>query len=273
MDPEALQTDANPLNPAGDSLDKLIQLRMNEDLWVAMRGDLPCLDISESCLGQLQAKAIENSRQLKAIDERVQIVNQKIAEARTNNRKTIRLGVFEPLVQSWLRLEDVPGANSQATGQKRGFLNKLANVFSQPISGINEILSLVGVPLFRGAIGGDPVTQQREIGIADLQIKITEIENKRGDLAAKLREQVILQVLDFDQYRREFQVSQEVARRQALRLKVVELDYRLASGTVTTPGYLAELSALDQQKAQTFRAWAKLRVQLVRVKLVVLGSE
>lgn len=33
------------------------------------------------------------------------------------------------------------------------------------------------------------------------------------------------------------------------------------------------LSSLDQQKAQTYRAWARLRKQLERIKILVLGVE
>ena len=40
-----------------------------------------------------------------------------------------------------------------------------------------------------------------------------------------------------------------------------------------TPRYLQEVSALDQQKAQTWRAWLRLRAQLMRIKILVLGSE
>lgn len=270
--PDALQTDPNPLNPAGDSLDRLIQMRLNDDAWMAMLGDLPCLAATEVCIGQLQNLAIANSRTLKAIDERIELINNKIAEAKQNNQATIKLGVFEPLVQSWLKLEDVPVQAGQPA-RKRGFLNRVLDVFGQPVSGINEILSLVGVPLFRNAIGGDAAAQQRSIAIADLQVKVAEVENKRGDLAAQIREQVILQVLDFDQFRREFQVSQEVAKREVLRQKVREIDYRLAVGNQDTVSYLGSLSALDQQKAQAFRAWARVRSQLARVKLLVLGTE
>lgn len=272
-DPDALKTDPNPLNPAGDSLDRLIQLRINDDAWSAMMGDLPCLEASEACIGQLQNLAIQNARTLKAIDERIEAVKSKIEEARKNNQKTIALGVFEPLVQSWLKLEDVPVRQGEQP-RKRGVLDRVGNLLlGDKIGAINEILSLIGVPLFRKLTGGDSAAQQRTIAIADLQVKLAEIENKRGDLAAQIREQVIIQVLDFDQYRREFQVSQEVSRREVLRQKVREIDYRFAVGNQDTVSYLGSLSVLDQQKAQSFRAWAKLRAQLARVKLLVLGPE
>jgi hypothetical protein len=265
--PDGITTDPNPLNPAGDSLDRLIEMRMNDDLWKSMLGDLPCLEAVDGCITQLQGMAIQNSRELKAIDQRVEAINQKIAEAKANNQKSVKLGVFEPLVQSWLKLEDVT-MNGQV--QQRGFLDRVLGVFNQPLSGINEILSLVGVPLFRNAAGGDAATQQRVIAIADLQVKVVEVENKRGDLAAKLRETVILQVLDYDQTRREFQIAQEIAKRGKTRQQVMEIDYRFGGGA--TESYLQDLSALDRQKAEAFRHWARLRGQMARVKLLVLGA-
>ena len=83
----------------------------------------------------------------------------------------------------------------------------------------------------------------------------------------------MLHALEFDQTRREFQISQEVARRAVLRLQILDQNYRFAVGSLDTPSYLQEISAIDQQKAQTFSAWAKLRSQLTRIKLMVLVEE
>ncbi len=55
-DPDSLKTNPNPLNPAGDSLDKLIQVQFNDDVWKTMLGELPCLEATESCIGQLQGE-------------------------------------------------------------------------------------------------------------------------------------------------------------------------------------------------------------------------
>ncbi|MBD1842149.1 hypothetical protein H6F89_01735 [Cyanobacteria bacterium FACHB-63] len=187
-DPEALKADDNPLNPAGDSLDRLIQMRINDGLWKGLLGDLPCLDMSNACVQQLQQKAIENPSELKVIDERVQVIEQKVDEAKRNNQATVRLGVFEPLVQSWLKAEDVPTVAGQPA-RKRGIINRIGNLFfGNTLSSVNEILSLVGVPLFRNSTGGDSATQSRTIAIGDLQVKLAEIQNKRGEIAAKLRD-------------------------------------------------------------------------------------
>ncbi|UBF27493.1 hypothetical protein K9N68_06000 [Kovacikia minuta CCNUW1] len=269
-DPDALKTDPNPLNPAGDSLDKLIQMQFNDDVWKTMLGELPCLEATEACIRQLQGRAIASSKTLKAIDERVTVINQKIDEAKKNNQKTIALSVFEPLVQSYLKVEDVPVQQGQEP-RKRGFLDRVFDFFVKPTGTINEILSLVGVPLFRNLTGGDAAAQQRSIAIADLQVKVAEVEKQRDELKDKLREQVILQVLDFDTIRRDFQVSQEIAKREVLRMKVIEVGYRFGDGN--TVSYLGNLSAMDKQKAETFRQWARLRSQLARVKLLVLGTD
>jgi hypothetical protein len=277
IDPDSIQEEANPLNPV-QSLDDIIKIRMNDDVWSAMMGDLPCLEATEPCINQLQSLAIDNSLALKAIDERVELVNEKIEEARRNNQRTINLGIFEPAVTAFFQIETIQEARN-AQGEiiqersRRGFLDRILMFFDNPVRGLNDLLALVGVPLFRNASGGDQAAQQRNIAIADLQVKVAEIQNKRGDLAQKLREQVILEVLDFDQLRREFQISQEVTRREVLRLQVVELDYRFAGGTMDTPQYLRELSSIDQQKAATFREWARLRSQLIKVKVLVLGVE
>ena len=262
----------NPLNPAGNSLDALIKLRINDDLWKAMIGELPCLETQEACIKNLQTLAVQNSKSLKAIDERVSIVNQKIDEARRNNQRTINLSVFEPLVQNYLKLDTVTTINAQGQGQTqtRGFFNKVLGIFSG-ITGINEVLSLVGIPLFKNLGGGDAAAQSRTIAIGDLQVKLAEIENKRGDLADKLREAVVIQVLDFDVARKDFQVSQEIARREVMRGKLREVDYRYSTA-VSTDGYLASLSGLDRSKADSFRQWARLRSQLARIKILILGD-
>ncbi len=285
VDPETVQTDPNPLNPAGESLDALIQMQVNEDLWSTMMGELPCLEATEPCIRQLQEMAIGNATALRAIDERIELINEKIDQARANNQQTINLGIFEPALQYFLKVEDLPAVAetrdsagniitpAQPT-RRHGFIDRVVDLFSGgTLSTINDILSVIGIPLFQAIAGGSSETQQREIAIADLQFKIAEIENKRGELAEQIREQVTLQVLDFDTIRREFQVSQEVAKRDTLRLAILEQNYRFAVGGMDTPQYLREISSLDQQKAETFRAWAKLRSQLVKVKLLVLGGE
>ena len=230
-----------------------------------MLGDLSCLEANDQCIAELQGKAIANSTTLKAIDQRIEAITAKVDEAKKNNEATVKLGVFEPLVQSFLKVDEV---TTQGQTKKRGFLDKLLGVLS--VSGINDVLSLIGIPLFRNATGGDAAVQSRVIAIGDLQVKLAEIQNKRGDLADTIREKVILSVLDFDVIRRDFQISQEIARRDTSKMKLIEVGYRFGEGETTA--YLNQLSSLDKQKAETFRAWSKMRSQMARIKLLVLGA-
>jgi hypothetical protein len=287
VDPETVDTDPNPLNPASESLDALIQMQVNADLWSTMQGELPCIDATEACIRQLQEMAMGNASALRAIDERIELINEKIDEARANNQQTVNLGLFTPALQYFLKVEEVAAVaetrdsegriiTAAQPARRRGFLDRVVDLFSGSgtLGTINDILSVIGIPLFQAVSGGSPDTQQREIAIADLQVKIAEIENKRGELAEAIREQVILQMLDFDTIRREFQIAQEVAKRDTLRLQILEQNYRFAvNGGLTTPEYLREINSLDRQKADTFRAWARLRSQLVRVKILVLGAD
>lgn len=266
----------NPLNPAGDSLDRLIKLRINEDLWRAMLGDLPCLETQEACIKELQHLAVQNSRSLKAIDERIQLVNQKIDEARRNNQKTINLGVFEPLVTAYLKLDTVTTTDAQGKQQtkQRGFFDRVFTMFSGGsalLSGVNEILSLIGVPLFKNLGGGDAAAQTRQIAIADLQVKVAQVEKERGELADKIKETVMMQVLEFDVVRKDFQVSQEIARREVIRHQLLKVDYRFST-EISTQSYIGNLNTLDKTKAEAFRQWARLRSQLARLKILILGD-
>ncbi|MDX2241410.1 MAG: hypothetical protein NW224_12060 [Leptolyngbyaceae cyanobacterium bins.302] len=268
--------EVNPLNPAGDSLDRLIKLRINDDLWKAMLGDLPCLETQEACIKTLQGLAVQNSRSLRAIDERIQIVNQKIEEARQNNQRTINLGVFEPLVTAYLKLDTVTTTNAQGQQQtrQRGFFDRVFNLFtggSALLSGANEILSLIGVPLFRNLGGGDAAAQTRQIAITDLQVKVAQVEKERAEVADKIKEMVTAQVLEFDVVRKDFQVSQEIARREVIRGKLRQIDYRYST-KLSTDAYLSSLSSLDNVKANSYRQWARLRNQLAKIKLLVLGD-
>lgn len=261
----------NPLNPVGDSLDKLIQLRINDDLWKALLGDLPCLETQEACIRELQNLAVANSRSLRSIDQRVQIINAKIEESRRENKTSINAAVFEPAVTALFKLETItqPGPNGTTIQKQRGFLDRVLGLFTS-ISGINEILSFIGLPLFKNRFGGGgDAAQQRTILITDLQVKVAEIERQRGELADKIREAVLMQVLEFDVIRKDFQVSQEVARRSIIRSRLREVDYRFTTA-YSTDSYLSSIDQTDRIKADSYRQWARLRSQLSRIKILVL---
>ena len=101
---------------------------------------------------------------------------------------------------------------------------------------------------------------------------MAQIEQEKRKIAEALREEVALEVLEFDATRREFQISQEIARRATVQHRLLEIDYRF-SDRIDSVTYLNQLSQLDRQKADTYRAWARLRTRLARIQMLVLGSE
>jgi len=262
-------TDSNPLNPAGDSLDSLIQRGINADLWQQMRGDLPCVDATTECIAQLQDLATQQNPLLIEIDTRIEEISSKIEEAKAANRKSIDLAVLRPAARVFL--EPTFPAQSNPAGRQPGTVEKIAEIFTSPVGVINEVLRAVGIPLFDKLFGGSDRNQERAIAISDLQVKLAEIQRSRAELANQVQEKVALAVFDFDTSRREFQISQEVAKRESARMQLSEVEYRLGNGDSNS--YLGQLTSLDGKKAQTLRAWASMRSQLERIKLIVLGNE
>ena len=255
----------NPLNPLNNSIDQLIEAKINDDMWRSMLGKLPCLSVDEECVAKLQALAIKNNITLKAIDERIAAVEVRINEATAANKSSINAGLITPLLQNFLQIETSP-----ETGQSTGILNKLAGLFTKPVGTLNTIFSLIGIPLFQRATGGSEAQQARVISIADLQVKIEAAKTERAKMANSLTNQVQMSVLDFDTVAREFQITSEVARREATKLKIIEIGYRLGRGD--TVQYLGQLSAMDNKKADTFRSWSKMRSAISKIKLMCLDS-
>jgi hypothetical protein len=273
-DPEADQKplpgdagkNANPLNPAGGDLEALIKLRINEDLWKQVRGRLPCVEPTQTCIAQLQGLAVGNAKPLKAIDERLEKIEEKIAEATANNKKSVKFGQLEPVLQEWLKFEPA----SATKPESGGLLTNILNAIARPSSAINQILSLIGLPIAKAAAGGGGDAQNRAIAITDLTAKVTTIKAGREEMADKLREKVSEELLAFDDVRREFQASQEIAQREGLRAKILAVEYRLGKGD--TASYLGYQSQLDGKKIDTYRNWSRVRGKLQRLKLLVLGT-
>ena len=132
---------------------------------------------------------------------------------------------------------------------------------------VDEVLGLIGIPLFEGATGSNADANRNSIAIADLQTKVAALQKGRADLAEKIRDSVQTQVLDFDAAAREFQLSQELAKRGSQRLAIIQLNYKFGEGT--SESYLTQLSAQDEKKGSTLRAWTRMRSLLERIKLIV----
>lgn len=260
----------NPLEPVGRDIDTIIKTQINDDLWEQMKGDLPCLEATRSCISSLQAAATQKNPLLIEIDKRIEEINTKIEEAKVANKKSVRLSVLTPGVQALLSPQIITNRDGTSR-QTGGLISNVLSIFTSPTSLVDKIFSAIGIPLLQSQFGGSSETQRNAIAISDLQVKVAELQRGRAELAQKIREQVYLAAFDYDEAAREFQISQEVAKRDAARIQLLQVEYRFGDGD--TNNYLNSLNSLDSRKAQTYRSWAAMRSRIEKIKLLVLGIE
>jgi hypothetical protein len=257
------KTEQNPFsNP---DIDKLTKQQFNDDLWRIMRGGLPCLETSANCLQQLQERAVVQSPLLKEIDARIQEANDKINEAKAANKKAISLSVLTPGLQYLLG----PQQATDAKKRSPGLLDNIFGLFRGDVGLINGLLRVVGVPLFEGLQGGNNQAQQRAIAISDISVKVAELQRGRAQLADTIRDKVAIALVKFDEARTDFQTSQVLSARAVQQFQVFELRY--VRGNSDTETYLARQNQLDNVRANTYSAWAKMRRSLFELKLLVLN--
>ena len=240
-----------------------------------MLGGLPCVDATTECIAQLQDVATMQNPLLLEIDGRIEEINTRIEEAKARNKKSIQLSVLRPAVRLFLEPSTTTTTNNSGSQQSITVnrprpLEKIAQIVTNPVRIVNELLASVGIPLFDSLFGGSDQNQERAIAISDLEVKLAEIQRGRAELADQVKEKVALAVFDFDTSRREFQISQEISKREADKLELVDTEYRLGHGG--TDPYLGQITSLDGKKGATFRSWASLRSQLAKIQLLVLGT-
>jgi len=239
---------------------------------------LPCLDTTTACISSLQGLAVSNSPINKKIEESITLIEEKIEEANKANKLSIDLAIFEPALQYFLRQNGQtvaatpaqPGQPAQ-TESGGGFLNNVLGIFTRPVGLVNDLLSVIGIPLLRRYTGGNQENKQAAIAISDLRIKTEELRKSKEEIAIKTRDSVLFSVLEFDVRSREFQIQQAIAKREIQRFELYKVSYRF--GSSSTEAYLGQQSSLDKQKASVLREWSQMRSQLEKIKLIVLANK
>jgi len=266
--PAALrETPNNPLAPP-QNMDDLLKLQMTTDIWAAMYSPLSCLDVTADCITRLQQEATQNSPVIRQLEAKIATVNEKIQEATNNNKKSIDLSIFEPGLQVFLK-QDTVVENGQS--RRMGFIERVGQIFTNPGGLLNDLLGAIGIPLLRGAFGGNDAQQSRAIQISDLTVKVAEIERIKVEVGAKTRERVQQLILDFDVVAREFQAEQAIATSETKSFKLYAVTY--AAGDGDTNIYLNRKGQLDRTKLQMFKNWARVRAQITAIKTVVSPRE
>lgn len=253
-------------NPFLDpELDELVDKKISEDVWQQMLGELPCSVATESCVNQLQNTAIQRSRLLADLQDKIDEAQAAVDEAKRKNLNSVAVSNFSPfmqyLLQSYLGQTDIRNDGQLVTNPFRLlFGNALSAYLGQGLAAVFNW----------SEFGANDAQQAQSIAIGDVQIKIAELQRNKAELQQKLREQVVFEVLKLEEIARNFQIEQAVAKRDKQRLEIAKVSYRFGEGD--SERYLNQISSYDRQKAATFKEWSRLRNQVVQVKLLVLGS-
>lgn len=255
-------------NPFKDpQIDQVISGKINDDLWVALRGGLPCLELSRTCLNSLQDLAIASSPLLKELDSRISEGTDKATTAKVANQKTIQLDILSPALQYLLNTNGSVDSN----GHKPGFFERLGGLLLGKIGIVNDLLSTVGIPIFNSLNGGSSNVKSQAIQISDLQVRIADLQRARAELADKVKEKVTSSLTDFDNARVEYQMSQVMIRHHTSQFQIYQMRY--LRGANTTEEFLQQQNQLDKDKTQVYGAWAKLRRSLFELKLLALAQK
>lgn len=103
-----------------------------------------------------------------------------------------------------------------------------------------------------------------------MKIKLFALEQEVVKIEQAIRTETRSMVMELDTKLSEFQIAREITYRESQRLEAFTIIYRFGRGS--TEDYLAQLSELDEQKAETLRAWYAMENQLELLKLLVLGE-
>lgn len=122
----------------------------------------------------------------------------------------------------------------------------------------------VSLPLVSG---GD--AQKVDLAIADLELKTSELEARKAEIASKLKDLVLTELLRFEELYNQSELQAAIAARETTRFKVIEVGYRLGEGS--TAEMMALISQLDRLKAQAAMTKLEMKAQALRIQRLVMG--
>jgi len=226
-DPDA--TDPRELTERGD----------READFEALKGDLPCLDSTASCIKLLSDLAVANSETLKGLD-------LQISTSQDNAKEIAKAGQ--------------------------------GNIFStvQPFAPLLTGVPLIGVggaiATVLGNLAGNSRTDQTIAqNNATLAIRVAEIERSKLVIKDKIEDSVVQELVIFDNLRVQADIAVAIANRESSRFKLIEVGYRLGEGD--TNSFIALQNGLDRTRVAVTKDKSALRIQAAKIRRIVLGDE
>jgi len=238
--PSGINDGANPTTTSDPNAIDPVELSQKADKdaeFDLLKGELPCLDSSSSCISLSTDKAISNSTTLKNLD-------QQIAQNQTN----------------------VKAIAESAKGNIFTQIQPFVSFLSAPI-GLGSIVGSVFDNLAGNARTDQTIAQNN----ATLQIRIAEIERSKLDAKARIEDSVISSLIQFDTLKVEADISVAIANRESSRFKLIEIGYRLGEGD--TNSFISLQNGLDRTRLGVTESKAAMRSQAAKIKRIVLGDE
>ncbi|TYQ29190.1 hypothetical protein PseudUWO311_03410 [Pseudanabaena sp. UWO311] len=221
-----------------------------------LKGDLPCLDSTPECIKQLEALAIANSPELKAIDAQIASSSQAVKLAKVQGEDS-----FAETITPWVSaIAPILLQNSRPLAP-----------FEIRTSLESRLLFEALPTIISGRATSDANQTRNAQSNADLAIKLAQLEKTKAEIAIAIKGKVTDAVITFEQIKDESDLQSTIVRREEVRSKLIEISYRLGEGTTTEQ--IARLNDFDRKKIIAAQFKTRLRSQALRIQRLCKGSE
>jgi hypothetical protein len=240
----------------GSGLDEKLDQREESEQFEMLKGDLPCLDSKPECIVQLEALAIANSPELRAIDVQIASSSDAVKLAKVQGQGSF-IESIQPFVSAIAPIL-LQNSRPQAFGEIRTSLE-------------SRLLFEALPTIISGRATSDANQTRNNQANADLAIKLAQLEKTKAEIAIAIKGKVVDAVITFEQIRDESDLQSTIVRREEVRSKLIEISYRLGEGTTTEQ--IARLNEHDRKKIIAAQLKTRLRSQALRIQRLVKGTE
>lgn len=249
------QSDGNTDKPEAENLDDKLDDRETSEQFDLLKGSLPCLDSKPECISQLEALAIQNSPDLKALDMQIASSSDavKLAKVQGEGSFTESIAPYVAAIAPIL----LQNARPSALGEIRTSLESRLLFEALPI-------------IITGRATSDANQTKNSQANADLQIKLAQLEKTKTEVTIALRGKVTDEVIKFENIRDESSLQSTIVARESTRQKLIEIGYRM--GESDTISQIARLNEMDRKKIIAAQSKSKLRSQALKIQRLCKGS-
>lgn len=239
----------------GSNLEEKLDGREDAEQEDLLRGDLPCLDSKPECVIQLQALAIANSPDIKALDTQIASSGDAVRLAAVQGQGSF-IESISPFISAIAPIL-LQNSRPQALGEIRTSLESRLLFEALPI-------------IISGRATSDSNQTRNSQANADLQIKLAQLEKTKTEITIALRGKVADEVIKFEDIKDESNLQSTIVKRESARAKLIEIAYRM--GESDTISQIARLNDFDRKKIIAAQSKTKLRSQALKIQRLVNGS-